>query len=260
MGFRSSFSNKHWRRFCAVFGRNKELVGGVSFRNFHYDIHCFRNCQNKTVHFYRFNIQSITGHYFNFSSCIIEPKIGGSTAVGNLKPHFVTGFVSCELAFYFTVNQKGVIIHVTHVHGKHPLPFVGEFCLKVSLFYGFCITLSTAFFYCEPVIGVVKHPLNIIGVQVCPLAQDKVLRGQIINPRSESRIFGTFFQNHHPIHSNLLLQASMWVIPVGSVLDDRKRIRVGWMWWNGFLGKPGNPIFFIWKMKTVPVQRSFFVH
>ncbi|HFK5517817.1 TPA: hypothetical protein ACG0AP_000196 [Elizabethkingia anophelis] len=79
----------------------------------------------------------------------------------------------------------------------------------MSLFYGFRIALRSALLDCEPVVRIAEHPLNIIGVQVCPLAQDKLLRGQIINPRSESRIFGTFFQNHHPIHSNLLLQTSM---------------------------------------------------
>src|SRR5690606_36689586 len=129
-----------------------------------------------------------------------------------------------------------------------------------SLFYGFCITLCTAFFYCEPVIGVAKHPLNIIGLQVCPLGQDKVLRGQFINPRSDSRIFGTFFQIHHPLLSKLLMQASSAVTPVTFLLEHGKRVCIGCMWWNRFLGEPGYNLFFIWKMKPMPMQSSFFVH
>src|SRR5690606_6992688 len=62
------------------------------------------------------------------------------------------------------------------------------------------------------------------------------------------------------IHTYLFLHAGMRMVPMRTMLDYRKAIRIGRIWLNGLLGQPRNTIFFVGQHYTMPMQGCGFVH
>ncbi|MCY1559180.1 hypothetical protein D9M68_961890 [compost metagenome] len=69
-----------------------------------------------------------------------------------------------------SIDQYFIIIYITYVHCQHPFPFVGNFGLKMALTNGLSVRLRRILFDGCPVVGMMEHPVNVIWIQVGPLA------------------------------------------------------------------------------------------
>ncbi|MCY1230059.1 hypothetical protein D9M72_424540 [compost metagenome] len=69
-----------------------------------------------------------------------------------------------------TVNQYLIIIDIAYVHCHHALPFVFELGLEMAFSYRFCVGLCRSFFYSSPIVGIMEHSVDIVGIKIGPFA------------------------------------------------------------------------------------------